>query len=30
LIEPLADPVADPEHVLGAVVCGIDINPEWA
>jgi len=26
----MADPVADPEHMLGTVVGGIDIHPERA
>jgi hypothetical protein len=30
LVEPLADPIADPEHILGTVVGGIDVYPEWA
>jgi hypothetical protein len=30
LVEPLADPIADPKHILGTVVGGIDIHPERA
>jgi hypothetical protein len=28
LIKPLADPVADPEYILGTVVSGIHVHPE--